>query len=117
MTSWPSVSMKGATWTRRFARSRPVISPMRKWKRCQWAGQAAHLMVADVHAAGGDLVEFGLPDVRAVAVDQGDVGPAPATEGVTRRVASSRPRASATMTILRAIAGLGAHQGSPQKGF
>jgi hypothetical protein len=47
-------------------------------------GQVAHLMVADVHAAGGDLVELGFPDVRAAAVDQGDLGLATTAERVAQ---------------------------------
>ena len=42
--------------------------------------QVGHLVIADVHAAGRDLVQLGLPDVRALAVDQGDFGRAAAAE-------------------------------------
>ena len=37
--------------------------------------QVVDLVIGHVHAAGGDLVQQGLPDVRAFAVDQRDVRP------------------------------------------
>jgi hypothetical protein len=35
-------------------------------------GHVIHFVVAQVHAARGDLMQFGFPNVRAVFVDQGD---------------------------------------------
>ena len=44
--------------------------------------QVVDLVHAQVHAAGGDLVQLRLPDVRARLVDQRDVGPAALAERV-----------------------------------
>ena len=81
-------------------------------------GQIAHLVVADVHAAGGDLVELGFPDVRAAAVDQGDVGLATAAQGVAQAGGELEAAGSSADDdyLVQAIAGLGAHQNSPRYG-
>src|SRR5690606_29077656 len=42
--------------------------------------EVGDLVVADIHAAGGDLMQLGLPDVGALAVDERDLGLAIATE-------------------------------------
>ena len=40
------------------------------------------LVRREVHAAGRDLVQFGFPDMRSIAVDQRDVGAALAAEPI-----------------------------------
>ena len=57
--------------------------------------QVVDLVRAHVHAAGGDLVQLGLPDVGAGAVDQGDVGLAALAQRVAERGGQFEPAGAA----------------------
>lgn len=46
--------------------------------------EVADLVVAKVHAAGGDLMQLGLPDVAVLALDEGDLGLATTAERVAQ---------------------------------
>ena len=58
-------------------------------------GQVVDLVEAEVHAAGGDLVQQRLPQVRALAVDQGDRGLAAPAELVAQPRGKLQPAGSA----------------------
>ena len=95
VTSRPSSSTYGATCTSRRSRSsaghladaEAEVVPVR-------LRQVVHLVRAQVHAAGGDLVQLGLPDMGAVLVDQRDVGRA----ALAQRVAEARGQLQAAGT-------------------
>src|SRR5690606_8644632 len=57
--------------------------------------EVADLVLAHVHAAGGDLVQLGFPDMGAGAVDQGDLCLAAASERVAESSGELEPAGAA----------------------
>ena len=78
--------------------------------------QVVDLVRRHVHAAGGDLVQLGLPDVHAFAVDQRDVDAAPQLVAQPRgELEPARTAADdddAVPCARHAAAGLGVHPAS-----
>ena len=57
--------------------------------------EVADLVGAHIHAAGGDFVKFGFPDVSACAIDQRDLGPPAAAQGVAQARSEFEPARAA----------------------
>ena len=58
-------------------------------------GEVVELVLVHIHAAGRDLVQQGLPQMAAVAVDQRDAGHAALAEAVAETGREFEPRGAA----------------------